>query len=62
MIGSKVWLFMVGSWLTIEIKWVGGCYKLNNLMGGIFISMIWQKVLMLKDGKLKSMEILDGES
>ena len=28
--------FMVGFWLTIEIKWIGDSYQLNNFMGDIF--------------------------
>ena len=31
-------------------------------MSGILVSMAWQKALMVKDGKSKSMKILDGES
>ena len=31
-------------------------------MSDILVSIVWQKALMVKNGKLKSMEILDGES
>nr|XP_027069212.1 laccase-15-like [Coffea arabica] len=31
-------------------------------MSGILVSMAWQKALMVKDGKSKSMEMFDGES
>ena len=54
--------FIVEYWLTIEIKWVGGCYQLNNLMGRILISRDWQGALKVKDGKSESIKILDGES
>ena len=54
--------FIVESCLTIEIKWVGGCYQLNNLMNDILVSRVWQEALKVKYEKLKSIEILDGES